>query len=50
MTVPPHPQIPQVPDNLGSKFGRHPNELGCLGLSLLILFLILALFIVVFVW
>lgn len=50
MAVPPHPQIPQVPDTIGSKFGRHRNELGCLGLSLLILVLVVALVIVIFVW
>ena len=50
MAVPPHPQIPLVPDNIASKFGRHSNELGCLGLSLLILLLLAALVFVIFVW
>ena len=48
MAVPPHLQIPQVPDTVGSKFGRHSKELGCLGLSLLILVLLAALIIVIF--
>ena len=45
---PPHPQIPQVPDTPRSKFGRHSNELGCLGLSLLILVLVAILIVVIF--
>ena len=49
MAIPPaHPQIPQVPDTIESKFGRHPKELGCLGLQLLILVAILET--IVFVW
>ena len=50
MAIPPHPQIPQVPDTLGSKFGRHPKELGCVGLSLMILVLLALLAIIIFVW
>lgn len=44
------PQIPQVPDTGGGRFGRHSNELGCLGLSLMVLLLIAVLTAVIFLW
>ena len=52
MNIPPQipHEIPRVPDSARGRFGRHSNELGCLGLSLLILVLLAILAVVIFTW